>query len=406
MKRPQRFLTPKSRKGFTLIELLVVISIIAVLISLIAPAVQSARRAARNLECLNNLKNLALATSNSAASNNGRLPAFDSAQVTDTNGDASISAAEISTALGYGWPVGLLQYLDRADLYRAFTSDAPACVAVPTVKQHYISSDEATLLGGTYPACYTVIPTNLNTWMKVFTCPEDQNNGTNKKPLGLSYAANVGYIPSGNWGGAGGAGDSPYTGAVYRRTGIDWYAGTESNVTIARRTGVFYRTIQGEGNEVSQDDISQGDGLGQTLMFAENIASSNWTSRSLNFVGFAVPVATDGSGVPNGTGSGAIGDSTNNAPTTSLALMSGFVLSSDPAMANAKSMIPNVNLGSTVGTAPRPSSNHAASFNVAFCDGSARGMSISINQAVLARLMTWDGQRSGQGVTNQSDYLN
>lgn len=91
--------SPK-RTGFTLVELLVVIAIIGILIALLLPAVQSAREAARRMQCTTNLKQWALA-----------LHSFNDAKGQFPKGSSNGAALKRQTWVMYVWP-----YIEQSSL--------------------------------------------------------------------------------------------------------------------------------------------------------------------------------------------------------------------------------------------------------------------------------------------------
>ncbi|MEM6979206.1 MAG: DUF1559 domain-containing protein [Planctomycetota bacterium] len=172
--------------AFTLIELLVVIAIIGVLVSLLLPAVQAAREAARRTQCSNHLKQIGLAVHNYHS-------AHRSIPTTTTGADGT------GTTCGngfYSWLAMLLPYMEQQALYDQIDFDQ----SLSNHCNYIVSSDYMD---------YSISPTHDNaeaarTLVGSYLCPSDpagvlrlHDDGEELAPG--SYAANVGWPKFSFW---------------------------------------------------------------------------------------------------------------------------------------------------------------------------------------------------------------
>ena len=110
--------------GFTLVELLVVIAIIGILVSLLLPAVQAAREAARRMQCTNNLKQIGLATHNYLDT----FKCFPPSYIIQPGGGGVHGTPDPDTCdAGPGWAWGtlLLPYAEQQTLHDAIDFSLP-----------------------------------------------------------------------------------------------------------------------------------------------------------------------------------------------------------------------------------------------------------------------------------------
>jgi prepilin-type N-terminal cleavage/methylation domain-containing protein/prepilin-type processing-associated H-X9-DG protein len=162
------------RRGFTLIELLVVIAIIAVLIALLLPAVQSAREAARRMQCTNNLKQLSLGFANY----------MDINTVTPMHQYRHAAEGGSGRSGCHSWYCAVLPYMEQTAMYNNLNM---------TYTDQWVYSGP---LMGPNPTENTVIRAAVSS----FLCPSDGvvNNGSGAGNIGFqpgnfNYVANSGH---------------------------------------------------------------------------------------------------------------------------------------------------------------------------------------------------------------------
>jgi len=213
-------------QGFTLIELLVVIAIIAILISLLLPAVQQAREAARRTQCKNNLKQIILAMHNYEGTHRTLPPGY--IYRPDPSIDPAPVPGDFVNGLGFGWAVMILPELEQGNLFQLFDT--------------------------TEPLYANINQTPREQELPMFLCPSDpftessfvQPNPTNlpdEELAGSSYVANWGSVV---------------------RTGDVAPLPTETRMDLTpnQANGVFYRNSKTRFRDIS-------DGLTNTLAIGE-----------------------------------------------------------------------------------------------------------------------------------------
>jgi prepilin-type N-terminal cleavage/methylation domain-containing protein/prepilin-type processing-associated H-X9-DG protein len=228
-----------ARRAFTLVELLVVIAIIGVLVALLLPAVQSAREAARRMQCSNNLKQLALAC-------HGYQTAFTALPMSIGPWvDQCANGAREPN--GKGWIISALPFLEQQNLYDQFAVG---------FKGSFFSNG-----GIKNPACAEAMRTRLS----FLNCPSEpsgrqlsdhENQWEGTKVAVTNYKGVIGDTRMG---------ETPY----HSGTSPDCHSREGCN-------GTFYRCMYVDNISLA----SIRDGTSNTFFIGEDVPSQNWHSAA------------------------------------------------------------------------------------------------------------------------------
>ena len=318
------------RCGFSLVELLAVISIIAVLVGLLLPAVQAARETARRTACSNNLKQLALGCQ-AYVSTQGHFPSGGWAWQWTGDPDAGLGPQQPG-----GWAFQVLPFIEQQAIFEMGT-DGVAPRGSPFNRASSTTQKNAAIARAQTPIAAFVCPSRRG----VGPLPSGffhggQNSGRISTSAGLDYAGNAGQgSPFNTFGNNNSWTDVQYTNDVNN---------------ILRPTGVIHPASRVEAAKIR-------DGLSVTFLLGE---------FNRHPEAYDTTIANQFGGVGWSTSlSGLQADSAN---------------------------VPGVHPASGYNFRPFGSA-HSAACHFAFCDGSVRAISYGIQPAVRNRLCNRaDGQ--------------
>ncbi len=218
----------RESSGFTLVELLVVIAIIGILVSLLLPAVQQVREAARRTQCSNNIRQLALAVHNYESAVRRMPPGIQIVDADNTAGSRNSQGR-------WSWGAFLLTYVEQGNLANVLR------INQGTLQQRLTDPNDGAL-----------VLEAIQTPLGVFRCPSDDAPDLNEvrrffvagSPV---FSAVSNYVASNNAGRVkwkdlvAGSGDVPDVNGAFRGSerGLQFRAftdGQSNTVLFSERT--------------------------------------------------------------------------------------------------------------------------------------------------------------------------